>query len=394
MIDFIYIIGAIFSIIGVFLAIYFYLKSRESKKNKEHRSKLPNIFVPTIINRDIPKERKNQINSFLDFVENLLMNDQIKETGAWGYLQRNILNLQDEKITEREYQEGGIISTFIAIRALKYRKNLNNNSQEFKSALKYLLERQYGNGGFGRKYYSRSGSEIKPSFRHTALSIIQLILLDGPPNKISEAVDYLKTYTLKDITSDASPSLAISTLLLVLEILINEPYIKYLNTSQIKELEAIYKRDKGPLLNHLISESKNITNEYSPYFIPYGRTKEMLYDTALTIIDFLSCISNPPLDVIINILNQIRLECANLKAIPYYRDFTTLDIGMSIYYYVLCNREIIKNAIEKEPFGFEIMSFVNKSMDFVIDNYKTKKFSKYTYTDTVGNALLLNFRTD
>jgi len=385
------IIGSIIAAIIVAIAIRcwkrFYKKT-DKQKNQQNTNKLPDILVSTIIKREFSKERKNQVNSFLDFVENLLMADQIRETGAWGYLQRNILKLQD-KITEKEYQEGGIISTFIAVRALKYRKNLNNNSQEFKSALKYLLERQHENGGFGRKYYSRSGSEIKPSFRHTALSIIQLILLDGPPNKISEAVDYLKTYRLKDITGDTSPSIAISTLLLVLEILINKPYNKDLNNLQIKELTEIYKRDKDWLLNHLISESKNITNEYSPYFIPYGKTKEMLYDTALTTIDFLSYLSNPPLDMIINILNQIRLECVNLGAIPYKRNSDIPDIGISIYYYVLCNREIIKNAIEKETFSFEIMNFANTSMDFVIDNYQKVRFNEYTYADTIGNALLL-----
>lgn len=382
--------GWILLILGIgFYLINTFKKNLIKPKKVESKIKIPNFLDSTIINRDFSRDRKIEVNSFLVFVEELLIKDQIKETGAWGFSQRKILELESREISDKEIQEGGIISTFIAVRALKHRKNFNNNCDEFKLALKYLLERQHKSGGFGRKYYSRSGAEIKPSYRHTALSIIQLILLDGPPDNISEAVEYLKNYRIKDIVGDTSPSVAISTVLLVFELLISEGGNKYLSSSQIKELVSIYERDKQMLIKHIISESKDITNKYSPYFVPYGRTEEMLYDTALTTIDFLSYLSSPPLDLIINILNQIRLECVDLGAVPYNQEIKTPDIGMSIYYYVLCNRKIIREAIEKKTYSYEIMRFANTSMDFVIDNYQSKNFVKYTYADTLGNALLL-----
>ncbi len=99
--------------------------------------------------------------------------------------------LGDLEPTPLERVEGGIISTWVALRCLCSNEQ---DDARFRSrgyarhALRYLLDRQCQTGAFGRPVSSRSGIEVLGSTRHTAYAVSALLALAGPPQRIFESV--------------------------------------------------------------------------------------------------------------------------------------------------------------------------------------------------------------
>ena len=141
---------------------------------KEYRDRLYKFFMSgyipfedvTILDplaplSELPKEQFSSeiMSGFKKNIMEFVISDQIPESGGWSLSQERIFQYNygspSSKIDKRE---GGIISTYMAARALRAcGSTLNTYSTPGKAAAGYLLKRRTGRGAFGRFSASRSG---------------------------------------------------------------------------------------------------------------------------------------------------------------------------------------------------------------------------------------------
>lgn len=322
-----------------------------------------------------------------------LVSDQL-ESGGWGISE----NLFTEDITHRklspvEYQEGGMISTFIALRALM---SYEGDSHLFRArdysrkALNYLLRRQTHKGGFGRFVESRSGIELHSTIRHTAYAVSSLIDLNGPPGAIFRGVKFLKeNWSLDNILDDSTPSLAAAGILFAIDKFTSvERYTAIFSEEEQSELQlAEWRKVKELLIRKLIEMSKS--SSFSPFWPPYGNHELRVYETALVTIDLVSHPLAPALGpTVADILSEI-LEAAVSDGIPYGLGLRTPDIGLSSLLLYLIARPRFLDSIGDLDISKRLLKFSTRLNQFLLDKYGDHNYKRYTQADNLPHLLLL-----
>jgi len=333
---------------------------------------------------------------FVSSLKAFVLADQIPESGGWPISQERVFRyVWGQPPTKIDKREGGIVSTYIAVRGLRTAGvEMNSYSEPGRSAAKYLLKRRTAHGAFGRFTASRSGEEIHPSFRHTALACLALMMLDGPPEHIIQSVHHLETMTTEDLQDDAGPSMAIGAVLLALECATTPAWgTKHLSASTVERFQAFLADKKAELLLALDSEAKSPTTEYSPLWEPYGHSQRMLYDSSLTTLDLLTLLSDPPWDTIIAALAHIAAGQVQ-GALPYDPSSKTGDVGISTYFAVLCRRQRVSTQLQQTSEGRTILATADKCLEFSLRNWAKEPHTRKTYCDTIANGLLLNVSAD
>jgi hypothetical protein len=321
-----------------------------------------------------------------------LLHDQIRESGGWGTAQRSVMRrIQARRMSPLEEREGGVISTFMALRALRsFEQNRSSRrNSHTTAALNYLLRRQTKKGGFGRFIESPSGREIHASIRHTAFAVLSLLDLNGPPRAISSGMGYLSTHCNADsMLDDAAPSLAIAGMLHVFDrFLASQDYLELLTQDEIDRLRlAEWPKTRRMLLRELMNLSK--ATSFSPLFPPYGNHELMAFDTALTTIDFIS----QPLDGMLaplaaDVLSRILASRIN-GAIPYGRGLDSPDVGMSAYFLSIITRQGFLENLGDSALVRKLLNAAAKVMEFLVKCHRQRNYRKYTYCDTLANLLL------
>ena len=329
---------------------------------------------------------------FLTHIRTFIIKDQIPESGGWAISQERIFEYTTEKAQrDMDRREGGIISTYIALRALAAAGvDLSLRMEPGKSAAKYLLSRQANTGMFGRFYFSRTGEEISSSFRHTALSCLSLMILDGPPKQVIKGLECLSRMKIEDASGDTAPSIAMSTALVVLDSAANGEWGRnHLSTTQRKAMGQALTTFESEFIQAIESESKTLSSKYVPFWKPYGDGKNtrMLYDSALTTLDFLTLYPRPPWSAILSTLQHLT-ECRVRRGIPYDPESTDPDVGMSGYFAVICFRPNVRDQIEAHGMS-GVLDAAQECLNFAMVNLNEEAFTRRTYCDTLANALLL-----
>jgi hypothetical protein len=319
-----------------------------------------------------------------------LLKDQL-ESGGWGQSE----NIFTQRITGKELShlekgEGGLISTFLSLRALKhYEKDTHNFTAKkySRNALSYLLKRQTRKGGFGRFVESRSGIEIHPSLRHTAYAISSLMDLRGSPKAIIKGAMYLKeNLGVDNILDDSTPSLAAAGIIYAInkfstfdltEMFTLDEERKF----QIKEWAA----EKNLLMRTLIELSS--ISDVKPFWVPYGHHPLRVFETALVTIELLPDQLPAQLNsTIIDILTTI-IDNEISGGIPYGPGLKTPDMGVSsLMLYVLRRRGFLENHHVSGKF----IEFAEKLAYFILKEYDNNLYRLYTQCDSFSNFLLLS----
>lgn len=323
-----------------------------------------------------------------------LIQDQIPESGGWGKSQQLVVELlSGRKPSTLERQEGGIISTFMALRGLKHFEDspLRFRRRSYaKQALEYLLQRQNRMGAFGRYVESRSGREIHPSARHTALAVSSLIDLKADPRRVVGGMTYLHQLSKSALLDDASPSLAIGLLIYATEKFMRSPeYCECLSQQEKARLKLDdWASERTVLLRELVSLS--MESSQSPFWPPYGGYASDLMYTAVATLDFLSDFVAPFIKTtIIDVISTIQ-GYAVCHGIPYFLDSANADIGMTAHFLSVILRPKLLFALENFTFVKHLLDFATELANFLVVNFENERFRKVTDCDTLSNALLIS----
>jgi hypothetical protein len=338
---------------------------------------------------------KNRWKTFQQYTYNYLLADQIPESGGWGISQVEVMEeATRNRLSALEKEEGGIISTYLALKALE---NHENNIFAFRrkeyaqKACHYFLRRRTHKGSFGRYVSSRSGLEIHPSIRHTALAVSALLELDGPPGAIFNGIKYLiDNWEFEDIMDDASPSLAISSIIHAIDKFIATPYyLTILSEEERKEIDfSEWQKVNKEFMRYMVELSTS-SKEY-PFFEPYGHNKPLIFETALTTIDLLPNPYTKEIALILSNIISAMLDFCVDGALPYNPYEKTPDVGMTTYFLYLISRKGIMECIKDSSLRKRIDDIANPMLNFVLKNYENKEYLKHTHCDTIASSLLIN----
>jgi hypothetical protein len=328
--------------------------------------------------------------AFLEYVAAFVAADQIAESGGWARSQNRVFEYtigQPPSTIDR--REGGIMSTYIALRALAATGvDLAPHVEPGRSATKYLLKRQTKSGMFGRFSVSRSGEEIKPSLRHTALACLALMIIDGPPEPIARGLDCLTRVKRAEVADDAAPSIAMSAALVALDTAANGEWGDlHLSSDHRKAISHATTDLEHEFLESIESESKDPSASYAPLWEPYGRSARMLYDSALTTIDFLTLYPRSPWSSVCTVLQYLADNRIH-GALPYDSSAPGPDVGISSYFAAICYRpSVMRQLMVCGATG--VLDAASDCLAFSLANWETPDAMLRTYCDTLANALLL-----
>lgn len=339
-----------------------------------------------------PILRSTNWKQILEKAHQWTMNDQISETGGWGKSHVNVIETaSNTKMTELEKEEGGIYSTFVALRGLlAYSKSYSSFQQlpNVQKAYRYLLARQTKRGGFGRFVHSRSGVELHPSLRHTAFAIASLLDLGGPPHVINDGLVFIDSWPKQAFKDDAAPSEAVAAILNVIRRVKQEPgYLAVISEDIISMLEKW-----GSWKRELFGEFINFSaiSPYRPFWEPYGSYETMLYDTALTTIDLIADDFPPYVE---NVITQILSGIMSKKkgnGIPKTPWSDHPDIGMTAFFLSIVLRPSFLGRLSDRLFLKRLEKETRNLLKFLNDEYENSDYWEYTYCDTLPNLLRLS----
>ncbi len=331
----------------------------------------------------------------LEDVYSYLINDQIPESGGWGISQYGVMEYASRKdMSNLEKEEGGIISTYLALRALyKYEDSpsIFRSRDYAKRALNYFIHRQTHKGGFGRFVESRSGVEIHASVRHTAYAVSSLMDLNGSPNAIYSGLVYLsENWNIRDLLDESSPALAIGGVIHAISKFTNsKSYFEMFTKDEIERLRlSDWENVKTLLVKELIELSKG--SALNPFWMPYGTYKGLIFETALMTIDLVSDPLMPSslAPTIVDILSEILAHIAS-DGIPYNTLSSQPDIGISSYLLSLIVRPGFVDSLGNLGFEKTLSGQSEKLAKFILDNYRNPLYRKYTHCDTISTLLTL-----
>jgi hypothetical protein len=364
-------------------------------KIKQHNTKQKDGDVEQLMDLLASKS----FNEILDITYKQILDDQIEISGGWGKSQYDVMKrITKVEMSPLEKREGGIITTFIALRSLMVYEGSKHSFRQkdySQKACQYLLGRQTKKGAFGRCINSISGIEIHPSIRHTSFAISSLIDLGGPPEAIINGIKYLcRNWSLQDFADDAAPSLAIAgTIYAFDKFITTAPYFQLLTDKEKDEIKfSDWPNSRMLLIRQLAEIAKS--SQFSPLFYPYGKYETMLFDTALTTIDL---ISNPLSDIlattVVDILSTI-VKAKNNNGIPYNNKQKYADIGLSAYLLSLIVRPGFLHSLNNTAFSSELTKIGIDIAHFLLKYYQNPKYKTFTYCDTFSNLLLIKSHGD
>ena len=324
-------------------------------------------------------------------IYNFLINDQIRETGAWGIKQMNVLqNIFKRNYEDLEKQEGGILHTYLSLRGLlRYEDSLTEFRQKAYSisAQKYFIERQVPSGGFGRiERCAQRKVKINPSLRHTAIAVSALIDLGGPSDAIYKGILYItRHWSTEDIKGDTSAALAIaSTIHAINKFLFSNFQRKF----PAKDSLSGWKSVCNDLLIEL--ENQSSRSEFSPLWPPYGKMEIFTYTTALLTIDLLTTqidsLDNSLSQIIAGILYSILGKMKDDGGIPYNSDKEESDFGTTLYVYAILSNTVVMNSInsiEDKIIKEKCNNAKPKLENYIINNFEHFEKSTYTHGETL-----------
>ena len=356
----------------------------------------PRIPIPPKESTRVLTRLVNQLESsgVLDEGRNWLLRDQIPDSGGWGLSQATLFNrLNGRSVSDVERREGGIISTYVALRSLRA---CEESDEIFRSrpyawrAAQYLLERQTTEGGFGRYVESRSGEEIHPSVRHTAFAVSALLDLDPGSEAMRDGVAYLKRRLAGPgdgwWADEASPSLALASLLHV------DDRLSAADDDEDPEwnkIDAILSDESRREIRSNLAKLSS-SGSHSPFWLPYAKMEAMVYDTALTTVDLLprpirKSLRLPVARVLSEILNK-----AIDGGIPYEPRQRFADIGSTALMLftiasLLARDEKMASILTEWNLAQAIPSLVQ----FILENWEVEDAWRFTYSDTLAYLLLI-----
>lgn len=327
--------------------------------------------------------------SLLDY----LLADQIPSTGGWGNSQTiSYRHVTGNEPSPLEKAEGGIISTFLAIRsmlAVRLDPNQRRPLGAFRKAVRYLKERQAPNGGFGRRVGSRSGIEIHESVRHTALAISCLQLLDAAPLSILEGARFLSRASMVDFERDACPSIAAAATMAAMEGLLKTGWAaSNLTPDEAKESGfPTWPERKTQLIRLLLDYST--TNRHSPLWPPYGGYEKQLFYTSLITLDLLI---DEAQTISPTMIESVLLEILKHETdggLPYDPTTMTPDVGISGLFASVVSRLTVSGVLTRMSTKRKIFDSAVRFYGFVQDNLRTETFMEATFCDTLAPNLLI-----
>ena len=345
---------------------------------------------------ELPRGQFNSasLSSFTRMLKTFVIEDQIRDSGGWAVSQERIFKYNYGKSPKAiEKREGGIVSTYIAVRALRAAGiDMNSHTAPGHAAAAYLSKRRTNDGAFGRFNESRGIELIRPSFRHTALACLALMTLDGPPNIVIQSIRHMGTVTANDFQHDEAPSIARAAWLLAMQCASSEAWgQRHLPATEVAEVRELLANRKAELLLDIESEAKSLTQPYSPLWEPYGHRPRMVHDSALTTVDLLSLLTDAPWDVIITALSHLAKTKVE-HGLPYDPSLSTADLGVSTYFAVICRRRPVFNKLKAAKVGKEILAVADQCFQFSFAKWGETEYMSKTYCDTAANGLLLRLK--
>ncbi|MDI5982531.1 TIR domain-containing protein [Amycolatopsis magusensis] len=302
-----------------------------------------------------------------------LLKDQLG-SGGWGASQRSLMaSFGRAPLTDLEFNEGGLYSTYTALVALRAHEGNDSTfllTDAAQRALRYFLERQASNGGFGRNVESVSGKEILRSIRHTVFAISSIMMLEGPRRAVDLGIKFLnQNIENAQWLDEASPSTAPAALLALQA------------GGGIKLDDAIVESLIQELVNGAVSTQR------APLWSPYGSYPQMLFDTALSTIDLLP---NPtPASLAPTVTRAILHIAAHERdgGIPYYSESKIPDIGMSsLMLSVLIRRTLLDDSLAAQTRD-SLERLAHSLTTFITQSWSDDRFWAYTYTSTIQGIL-------
>jgi hypothetical protein len=336
----------------------------------------------------------SKLQTFLQHVKTFVIEDQIEESGGWPKSWMGVFHYNTGRHpSDEDRREGGIISMYLAIRSLAAANpGLTTHQMPGATAFRYLRDRQQkADGGIGRYVTSRTGAEIRPTFRHTALAVLSLVHMGAPTERIINGLNYLSKLSPQSLMEDSSRSIAIAATLLSLDVAVRSGWAEaHLPEKLRQRMSQVLDRYKETLLQLLESECKDPETGYAPLWVPYGRFKPMIYMSALTTIDLLTLYREPPWHLILEALHYLALQRKG-AALPYDPSQDSPDIGMSSFFAMICYRPNVRAqllALQDK----DVLDAARDCLQFAIGAWDQSEFWKYVYVDTIANALLLRFK--
>jgi hypothetical protein len=335
--------------------------------------------------------------ALFDSIYEYVKNDQIPESGGWGKSQAEPMRyITGRELSPFELQEGGITSTFIALRALR---RYEGDARRFckqgyaKLAKKYLLDRQARVGGFGRFVQSRSGVEIHPNLRHTALAISSLIDLDAQPKCILRGMKYLYSWKFEQVYDNAEPSSAIAGIIYTTEKFLQwQAFHEILTRREEEELGlSDWAERKKILFRELANMALDAANPFTPFWKPYAGYARMIYVSSLSTIDLISDTFPEALEpAVIQVLSEIMTHEMS-GGLPFEPSMDIPDLGITAYFLSLVARETFLRKFQDRRFVDTLVQFCHRSTEFLLQHYpKQGIYQRLTYCDTLPNLLLLS----
>jgi pimeloyl-ACP methyl ester carboxylesterase len=333
-----------------------------------------------------------QASGILDEARAWLLRDQIPESGGWGLGQATLFKrLTGRSATDVERREGGIISTYVSLRALRAYEataDIFRSRQYAWSAARYLMERQTTEGGFGRYVESRSGEEIHPTVRHTAFAISALIDLDPGSTAVSDGIAYLRRRLEAPgdgwWSGEAAPSLALASVLHLDERLATLEEDDEI-TPDISD-PILSKEKRREVCSHLSRLSSY--GPHAPFWLPYANTSSMVFDTALTTIELLPHPIKESLRVpVARVLNEIASHAID-GGIPYGPGEKESDIGMSaLTLFILISRITDDDKMATTLGQWNLIAHIPNLAEFILNKWKAEAAWHLTYSDTLAYLL-------
>lgn len=320
-----------------------------------------------------------------------ILADQIPSSGGWGRSQEKTIEAFTQRpLSQFERSEGGVVSTFLALRALLHYEGdvvLFRGRDYSRAAGDYFRERQHsGSGGFGRRVASRSGVEVHASLRHTAFSLASLWDLGISTASLTHGIKYLNAHNSPEAwQGDACPPLAVVGLLYFVEAVTA-------TTASPQRANIVEQLTSGdgalPSSEHLLEALRDlsINSTQRPFWEPYGGLRPMLFDTALTTIELIPTrLLGSLADLIAEILGTIARHVGE-RLLMFGPDAMNEDVGISCLY-LSAFRRASPYIASYGNFG-EIEAVYQKLTLEIPKVWHIERYWRYTYVDTVASTLL------
>ena len=318
-----------------------------------------------------------------------ILYDQLP-SGGWGKSLVAVTSLANRRQpTNLERSEGGILTTFVSLSALRNYESKHDSFLAHKSsraALEYLIAHQGTDGGFGRFVESRSGTELMRGDRHTTFALCALLDLAGPGKVISAGLDFLtRRSPLREWSDDAAPSMLIAGLLNLHQRLRGKS-VTELGPMNDQVYDWLNSFDPVRLYSELASASTS--TQWAPLWKPYGSQPDLLFDTAVRTISMLPRPLEPEIrPTVIRALENIS-EYEREGGIPYAPQRLVPDIGMSVSI-MSTLIGLIPGDLENSNHANRFNELADSLLNFITSNWIKPQYREMLYSETIAYALLV-----